>query len=105
LSAWVSWAIPWPETATSRLSGEFDLRFAVDWMRKNLSILLEVARRNGAQLPIADDALVDPFYGEVRAMGAIAGIFRACWRGSSRPSDSARHPAINRMAAIRASRR
>lgn len=49
------------------LSGEFDFGFAVDWMRKDLSILLEEARRNGAQLPMT--ALVDQFYGEVQAMG------------------------------------
>ena len=49
------------------LSGEFDFGFAVDWMRKDLSILLDEARRNGAQLPMT--ALVDQFYGEVQAMG------------------------------------
>jgi 3-hydroxyisobutyrate dehydrogenase-like beta-hydroxyacid dehydrogenase len=49
------------------LSGEFDFGFAVDWMRKDLSILLEEARHNGAQLPMT--ALVDQFYADVQAMG------------------------------------
>jgi len=49
------------------LSGEFEFGFAVDWMRKDLSILLDEARSNGAQLPVT--ALVDQFYAEVQAMG------------------------------------
>jgi 3-hydroxyisobutyrate dehydrogenase-like beta-hydroxyacid dehydrogenase len=49
------------------LEGKFDFGFAVDWMRKDLSILLEEARRNGAQLPVT--ALVDQFYSDVQAMG------------------------------------
>ncbi|PRD18884.1 UNVERIFIED_CONTAM: putative oxidoreductase [Trichonephila clavipes] len=52
------------------LAGEFDFGFAVDWMRKDLSILLEESRRNGAQLPVT--ALVDQFYADVQAMGAAA---------------------------------
>jgi 3-hydroxyisobutyrate dehydrogenase len=48
-------------------SGKFDFGFAVDWMRKDLSICLSEARRNGAHLPIA--ALVDQFYSEVQKMG------------------------------------
>lgn len=51
----------------SMLAGEFEHGFAVDWMRKDLSILLEEARRNGAQLPVT--ALVDQFYADVQAMG------------------------------------
>ncbi|MGE3067656.1 MAG: NAD(P)-dependent oxidoreductase [Hyphomicrobiaceae bacterium] len=47
--------------------GKFDFGFAVDWMRKDLSICLDEARRNGASLPVA--ALVDQFYGEVQRMG------------------------------------
>ncbi len=47
--------------------GKFDFGFAVDWMRKDLSISLDEARRNGASLPIA--ALVDQFYSEVQKMG------------------------------------
>ncbi len=49
------------------LDGEFDHGFAVDWMRKDLAICLDEARRNGAHLPLA--ALVDQFYSEVQAMG------------------------------------
>ena len=48
-------------------AGEFAFGFAVDWMRKDLSILLDEARRNGAKLPVS--ALVDQFYAEVQAMG------------------------------------
>ena len=47
--------------------GKFDFGFAVDWMRKDLSICLAEARRNGAQLPVT--ALVDQFYGEVQKLG------------------------------------
>jgi 3-hydroxyisobutyrate dehydrogenase len=46
---------------------KFDFGFAVDWMRKDLSICLAEARRNGAQLPVA--ALVDQFYAEVQMLG------------------------------------
>jgi 3-hydroxyisobutyrate dehydrogenase len=49
------------------LAGEFDFGFAVEWMRKDLAILLEEARQNGAHLPVA--ALVDQFYSEVEKMG------------------------------------
>lgn len=48
-------------------AGTFDFGFAVDWMRKDLGILLDEARRNGAKLPVS--ALVDQFYAEVQAMG------------------------------------
>jgi 3-hydroxyisobutyrate dehydrogenase-like beta-hydroxyacid dehydrogenase len=51
----------------SMLAGEFDFGFAVDWMRKDLSILLDEARHNGAQLPVT--ALVDQFYAEVQTLG------------------------------------
>lgn len=47
--------------------GEFDLGFAVDWMRKDLDIALREASRNGSTLPVT--ALVDQFYAEVQAMG------------------------------------
>ncbi len=47
--------------------GKFDFGFAVDWMRKDLAIVLDEARRNGAHLPVA--ALVDQFYSEVQSMG------------------------------------
>jgi 3-hydroxyisobutyrate dehydrogenase len=49
------------------VAGKFDFGFAVDWMRKDLSICLTEARRNGAHLPVA--ALVDQFYSQVQAMG------------------------------------
>jgi 3-hydroxyisobutyrate dehydrogenase len=47
--------------------GKFDFGFAVEWMRKDLSICLAEARRNGASLPVT--ALVDAFYSEVEKMG------------------------------------
>ncbi len=46
---------------------KFDYGFAVDWMRKDLGIVLEEARSNGAQLPVT--ALVDQFYAEVQELG------------------------------------
>ncbi len=45
----------------------FDFGFAVDWMRKDLGLVLDEARRNGAQLPVT--ALVDQFYADVQAAG------------------------------------
>jgi 3-hydroxyisobutyrate dehydrogenase len=47
--------------------GEFEFGFAVEWMRKDLRICLDEARRNGAELPVA--ALVDQFYADVVGMG------------------------------------
>jgi 3-hydroxyisobutyrate dehydrogenase len=47
------------------LAGEFDFGFAIDWMRKDLSIVLDEARSNGARLPAT--ALVDQFYAAVQA--------------------------------------
>jgi 3-hydroxyisobutyrate dehydrogenase len=47
--------------------GKFDFGFAVEWMRKDLSICLAEARRNGAILPVT--SLVDAFYAEVEKMG------------------------------------
>lgn len=49
------------------LQGQFDFGFAVDWMRKDLAIVLDEARRNGARLPVT--ALVDQFYAQVQAAG------------------------------------
>ncbi|AZG35868.1 MULTISPECIES: NAD(P)-dependent oxidoreductase [Shewanella] len=46
--------------------GQYDFGFAIDWMRKDLGIALDEARRNGSHLPVA--ALVDQFYSEVQAM-------------------------------------
>ncbi len=47
--------------------GKYDFGFAVNWMRKDLSISIEEARKNGAHLPAA--ALVDQFYSEVQRSG------------------------------------
>jgi 3-hydroxyisobutyrate dehydrogenase-like beta-hydroxyacid dehydrogenase len=49
------------------LAGKYDFGFAVDWMRKDLGIVLAEARSNGSKLPLT--ALVDQFYAEVQAMG------------------------------------
>lgn len=49
------------------IQDQFDFGFAVDWMRKDLGLCLEEARRQGAQLPIT--ALVDQFYADVQAQG------------------------------------
>ncbi len=49
------------------VDGKFDFGFAVDWMRKDLGLVLEEARRNGAKLPVT--ALVDQFYADVQAAG------------------------------------
>lgn len=49
------------------MNGKFDYGFAVDWMRKDLSICIGEARRNGASLPVT--ALVDQFYSEIQKMG------------------------------------
>ncbi len=46
---------------------EFEFGFAVDWMRKDLSIVLDESRRNGASVPVT--AMVDQFYGDVQNMG------------------------------------
>jgi 3-hydroxyisobutyrate dehydrogenase len=52
---------------TTMVDGRFDFGFAVDWMRKDLGLVLDEARRNGAKLPVT--ALVDQFYADVQAMG------------------------------------
>jgi 3-hydroxyisobutyrate dehydrogenase len=49
------------------VADQFDFGFAVDWMRKDLGLVLDEARRNGAQLPVT--ALVDQFYAELQARG------------------------------------
>jgi 3-hydroxyisobutyrate dehydrogenase len=53
--------------APTMIEGRFDFGFAVDWMRKDLAIALDEARRNGARLPLA--ALVDQLYAEVQRRG------------------------------------
>ena len=52
--------------AHTMIEGQFDFGFAVDWMRKDLAIVLDEARRLGVSLPLT--ALVDQFYGDVQAM-------------------------------------
>ena len=47
--------------------GRYDFGFAIDWMRKDLDIVLSEARRNGAKLPVT--ALIDQFYADVQEMG------------------------------------
>ncbi|EAR59685.1 NAD(P)-dependent oxidoreductase [Neptuniibacter caesariensis] len=49
------------------IDDEYDFGFAVDWMRKDLNIVLDEARKNGARLPIT--AIVDQFYADVQEMG------------------------------------
>jgi 3-hydroxyisobutyrate dehydrogenase-like beta-hydroxyacid dehydrogenase len=49
------------------LKREFNFGFAVDWMRKDLGIVIDEAKRNGAKLPIT--AQIDKFYGEVQGAG------------------------------------
>ena len=49
------------------VADQFDFGFAVDWMRKDLGLVLDEAKRNGARLPVT--ALVDQFYADVQAMG------------------------------------
>ena len=49
------------------VADKFDFGFAVDWMRKDLGLVLDEAKRNGARLPVT--ALVDQFYADVQHMG------------------------------------
>jgi 3-hydroxyisobutyrate dehydrogenase-like beta-hydroxyacid dehydrogenase len=49
------------------VAGEFEFGFAVDWMRKDLGLVLDEAARNGAKLDLA--RLVDSYYAELQAMG------------------------------------
>jgi 3-hydroxyisobutyrate dehydrogenase len=53
--------------ALTMVADKFDFGFAVDWMRKDLGICLEEAKRNGARLPVT--ALVDQFYAQVQQRG------------------------------------
>jgi 3-hydroxyisobutyrate dehydrogenase-like beta-hydroxyacid dehydrogenase len=52
---------------TTMIDGRFDFGFAVDWMRKDLGLVLDEARRIGARLPAT--ALIDQFYADIQAMG------------------------------------
>ena len=49
------------------LADQFEFGFAVDWMRKDLGLVLDEAKRNGARLPVT--ALVDQFYADVQGLG------------------------------------
>jgi len=49
------------------VADQFDFGFAVDWMRKDLGLVLEEAKRNGSRMPVT--ALVDQFYADVQQMG------------------------------------
>jgi 3-hydroxyisobutyrate dehydrogenase/2-hydroxy-3-oxopropionate reductase len=49
------------------VADKFDFGFAVDWMRKDLGLVLDEAKRNGARLPVT--ALVDQFYADVQNLG------------------------------------
>lgn len=53
--------------SSTMMKGEFDFGFAVDWMRKDLGIALEEAKRNGSSLPVT--AIVDQLYAQVQADG------------------------------------
>ena len=53
--------------ARTMAAGEFDFGFAVEWMRKDLGIVLDEAERNGARVPVT--AIVDQFYKQVVALG------------------------------------
>jgi 3-hydroxyisobutyrate dehydrogenase len=53
--------------AMTMVQDKFDFGFAVDWMRKDLGICLEEAKRNGARLPVT--AVVDQFYAQVQQRG------------------------------------
>jgi len=52
---------------TTMVEDKFDFGFAVDWMRKDLGLVLQEARNNGARVPVT--ALVDQFYADVQTMG------------------------------------
>lgn len=49
------------------IADKFEFGFAVDWMRKDLGLVLDEAKRNGARLPVT--ALVDQFYADIQALG------------------------------------
>ena len=49
------------------VAGKFDFGFAVDWMRKDLGLVIDEANRNGARVPVT--ALIDQFYADIQQMG------------------------------------
>ena len=60
-----SWQLE--QRGPTMVKDQFEFGFAVDWMRKDLGLVLDEARSNGAPLPVT--ALVDQFYGDVQALG------------------------------------
>ena len=52
---------------STMVDDKFDFGFAVDWMRKDLGLVMDEARRNGARVPVT--ALVDQFYADVQKIG------------------------------------
>ena len=63
LGAAQSWQMD--QRGPTMIAGRFDFGFAVDWMRKDLGLVLDEARRKGARVPVT--ALVDQFYADVQA--------------------------------------
>jgi 3-hydroxyisobutyrate dehydrogenase len=78
------------------LRDEYEHGFAVEWMRKDLAIALDEARRNGARLPAT--ALVDQLYGEVVAMGGRRWDTSSLLRRLERLRDPARDDASKKPA-------
>ncbi|HMO48594.1 MAG TPA: NAD(P)-dependent oxidoreductase [Rubrivivax sp.] len=60
-----SWQLE--QRGPTMVDDQFDFGFAVDWMRKDLGLVLDEARRNGARVPVT--ALVDQFYGDLQRLG------------------------------------
>jgi 3-hydroxyisobutyrate dehydrogenase len=81
--------------ARTMVRGEFEFGFAVEWMRKDLGIVFDEARRNGAVLPMTE--MVDGFYAEVMAMGGsrwdtsslIARLADGSWLSTEGPERTA----------------
>ena len=72
--------------AATMLDGRFDFGFAVDWMRKDLGIALDEARRIGAPLPVTE--LVDSFYAELQSCGHGRSDTSSLITRLARPPDS-----------------
>ena len=49
------------------LEGKFNFGFAVDWMRKDLSICFDESKKNGSKLPITE--IIDKYYAEIQSTG------------------------------------
>ena len=81
--------------ARTMVRGDFEFGFAVEWMRKDLGIVFDEARRNGAALPMTE--MVDGFYAEVMAMGGsrwdtsslIARLADGSWLSTEGPERTA----------------